>query len=202
MNPFLCRGVRNLFELVTAVPDPHRDSHQVVVDDATEGCKDTHEQSDVSKDQNSLNGRSLSTNHILEDTKKSSHQEEDCTVTNITEHDTEQEREGHYCENSRIDFLIVRDTISVYDLLEDPGDIVSSEKRRWLNTMIMDYLKLRDLNVSVLGFDPFNLSHCCFIVKIGNPAEANIEATFNLKFVQGRIKSLFFHDEHLVHFQD
>jgi hypothetical protein len=86
--------------------------------------------------------------------------------------------------------------------LEDPCDIVGSEQRRWLNTMIMHYLELRNFDVSILGFYPFDLPHCRLIVKIGDPTEANIEATFNLKLVQSRIKSLFLHDEHLVNFQD
>jgi hypothetical protein len=68
--------------------------------------------------------------------------------------------------------------------------------------MIMDYLELRYLNISVFRFDPLNLSHCHLIVKLRNPAEANIKCTLFLKLVQSRIQSFLFHEDHLVNLED
>ena len=95
-------------------------------------------------------------------------------MANITKHDTEKEGEGHHCENSRIDFLIVGYTIGINDLLEDPSNIISAEQRRWLDAMIMNNLELRNLDISVLLLDSFNLSHGGFIVKLGDPAKSDV----------------------------
>ena len=43
--------------------------------------------------------------------------EEDGTVTHVTEHDTEEKREGDDCEEARISFLVLCDTISFNNLL-------------------------------------------------------------------------------------
>jgi hypothetical protein len=46
-------------------------------------------------------------------------------VAHISEHDSEQERESDASENCRVKFLILRDSVSVYDLLVDPCIVVS-----------------------------------------------------------------------------
>ena len=202
MCPLLRWCMRDLFQIVATVPDPDRDSHQIIVDQAAEGREDAHEEGDVSEDEDSLHGGGLSPDHILEDAEQGSHQKEHCTVPDVTEHDTEEEREGHHCEYSRIDLLVVRYAISVNDLLEDPGDIVRAEQRRRLDAVIMHDLELWDLDVTVLCLDTLDLSHCHFIVKVGDPAEANVETSLYLELVQSSIESLLFHNEHLVNLED
>lgn len=123
-------------------------------------------------------------------------------MTNITEHNTEKERESHHCENCRIDFLVVRNTICIDNLLEDPCHIIVSEKGRRLDSMITDNLKLRDLDVSVFILNSLDLSHDSRVVKIRDPAEPNVEATLNLELVQSGIEGLLFYNEHLVNLED
>ena len=50
-------------------------------------------------------------------------------MTNITEHDSEQEREGDDSEQTRIDFLIRRDTVGIHDGLEALGELVRTMER-------------------------------------------------------------------------
>lgn len=51
-------------------------------------------------------------------------------MSNITEHDGEEEREGDYCKQSRVDFLIRRDTITVHDSLETLRELVGAMESR------------------------------------------------------------------------
>jgi hypothetical protein len=68
--------------------------------------------------------------------------------------------------------------------------------------MILDLLDLRYIYISFFRFYPLNLSKCHLIVKLRNPAEANIKCTLFLKLVQSRIQSFLFHEEHLVNLED
>jgi len=45
--------------------------------------------------------------------------EDDESVTHVSEHDSEEEREGYSGEDSRIQLLISRHTIGIYDLLRN-----------------------------------------------------------------------------------
>ena len=51
-------------------------------------------------------------------------------MTNITEHDSEQEREGDDSEQTRIDFLVRRDTVGIHDGLETLRELVRADERR------------------------------------------------------------------------
>lgn len=51
-------------------------------------------------------------------------------MTNITEHDTEQERECHNCEQTWVDFFITRHTVGIDDQLEDRLEFVQLEVSR------------------------------------------------------------------------
>jgi hypothetical protein len=123
-------------------------------------------------------------------------------MADISEHDAEQERESHYREHGWIDFLVVRYAISVDNLLEHPCDIIVSEQSRRLDTMLMDHLHLGSLDVSVPVLHAFDLPHNGLVVKIRNPAEADVEATLYLELVESCIKCLFLDDEHFVNFEN
>lgn len=45
-------------------------------------------------------------------------------MADITEHHTEQEGESHDREDSRVDFLVHRNTVGVDDLLEDISKVI------------------------------------------------------------------------------
>ena len=45
-------------------------------------------------------------------------------MPDITKHDTEEEGKCHDSEESRVDFLVARNTIRVDDFLEDIGEII------------------------------------------------------------------------------
>ena len=52
-------------------------------------------------------------------------------MTNVSEHDSKQEWEGHTCEETWVNFLVIWDTVCVNDLLESICELVSSEQG-WL----------------------------------------------------------------------
>lgn len=64
-------------------------------------------------------------------------------MTDITEHDCEQEGESDNGEQSRIDFLVRADTVSVDDILETFGELVRAmESRRSRgSTKLMEYCR-------------------------------------------------------------
>lgn len=74
-------------------------------------------------------------------------------MDDITKHDTKLERESNNGENSWVHFFVVRNAISVYYLLECPGEFICikkgwSEKRV---TFIADLLHLRRVERAALS---------------------------------------------------
>jgi hypothetical protein len=61
---------------------------------------------------------------------------------------------------------------------------------------------LGSLDVSVPVLHAFDLPHNGLVVKIRNPAEADVEATLYLELVESCIKCLFLDDEHFVNFEN
>ena len=53
------------------------------------------------------------------------------TMSNVTEHDREQERERDHSEESRVDLLIRRDTVAVHNVLEPFGELVCAVESGW-----------------------------------------------------------------------
>ena len=51
------------------------------------------------------------------------------TVPNVTEHDGEQEWESDDCEQSRVDFLVTCNTVTVHDRLETLGEFIGPVER-------------------------------------------------------------------------
>ena len=69
---------------------------------------------------------------LLEHDHEGGGQEDDEAVTNVTKHDSEQEGESDDGEETRIDFLVSRDTIAVHDRLERLRELVRALKCRRL----------------------------------------------------------------------
>lgn len=57
--------------------------------------------------------------------------EYDETMTNIAEHDCEEERERNDREKSRVDLLIFSDTVTVHDGLEGFSEFIRPVERGW-----------------------------------------------------------------------
>jgi hypothetical protein len=112
-------------------------------------------------------------------------------VTHITEHDTEQEREGDTSEDSGVDFFVHGDTISVDDLLEGPCELVSLEVSRRFNSVVT-----KSLIVSC-GVVLENLSDLWLLLNRA-PEETNVSSSTLFHLVEGMVESLFFGNEPFV----
>jgi hypothetical protein len=112
-------------DFIAAVPDPHGNGHKVIVDQAGECSEQTHQQGQVAHLQKGVHA--AGSQRSLEETQEGANQEKDKAVADITKHNAEEEREGHDRENRRVYLLIVRHTISINDLLEDPCHLVLSK---------------------------------------------------------------------------
>ena len=112
-------------DFIAAVPDPHGNGHKVIVYQAGECSEQTHQQGQVAHLQQGVHA--AGSQRSLEEAQKGANQEKYKAVTDITKHNTEEEREGDDGENRRVYLLIVRHTICINDLLEDPCHLVLSK---------------------------------------------------------------------------
>ena len=119
-------------------------------------------------------------------------------MTYITKHDTEQEWEGHNSEHSWVYFLVVRDTISVDNLLEHHCDFVNSKMCGRFYSVILNLLKSWDSVRIILNFKLCHFSNDFFVIILRNPAEPNIESILLLELVQRGVETLLFLEEQSV----
>jgi hypothetical protein len=77
-------------------------------------------------------------------------------MANITEHDSKQEWECDASKHSWVYLLVVRDTVSVDNVLEGSSEFISLEHGGWLNIVAIHQLESGNLNVSILLFDLLN----------------------------------------------
>jgi hypothetical protein len=104
-------------------------------------------------------------------------------VSNISEHDTEQEWEGHAGKHCWVHLFVSRDTVSVDNLLEDNCEFILSEERRRLDVVaaLKDEGGLLDVFVVLL-----HLLHCILhvlVVTSSNPRESEEYSVLFFKFV-------------------
>lgn len=102
-------------DLVAWSKEVHVHSHKIVVNPSTVKRKESHHQNHVSQVTEHLQWRSL--NHVVPINQENTKDEQSCTVSDVSEHHTEEKGESYSCENWRVDLLITRYTISVGDLL-------------------------------------------------------------------------------------
>lgn len=57
--------------------------------------------------------------------------EDDKTVANISEHDCEEERERNDRKKSRVNLLVLADTVAIHDGLEGFGEFIGPVERGW-----------------------------------------------------------------------
>ena len=92
-------------------------------------------------------------------------------MSQITEHDTEEEWEGNNSEDSWVYFAIVREAVSVDNVLEWLGEIIISEVGGWLNARVNQLSDLRTHDIAVLLKLSDDIEHFHFIAH-WNPAQA------------------------------
>lgn len=124
------------------------------------------------------------TDHIAQEAEHCTDKEEHETVTDISEHDTKEERESYYSKYTWIDFLISRYAICINDLLEHPCNLIHSEQRRWFDSVVVNLLQCGNSICLVRSLKVLNLTDDLLLVQGGNPAEADIELIFFFKFIQ------------------
>ena len=124
-------------------------------------------------------------------------------MTVITEHDSEQEREGYDGETSRVSFFIVSDTISVSNLLEGLLDFTGFEVG---GTCQVDRVGTRTLpGVEFNSRENFE-SFLDLLFHHGRcPDESSIGGVMlvtSTQHVQGSVDGSFLGKKHLVNFED
>lgn len=120
-------------------------------------------------------------------------------MNNITKHHSKLQWESNYCENCRVDFFIIRDSISVYDFLESISEFVCLEIGGFQKTLdiSMDLFDLRRVNLSVLP----HLLH--FLRKLffkhwRTPHKSNQNFISLFQMIQLKVYGLFLNDKPFV----
>ena len=192
------RLVVNLCHLEAAVPDPQRYGHQVVVNEASKCSEKAHKNKNIAHAEDCFHAWSFRSNEVAKKAQNRASKEKDEAVADISEHYTKEVWESNNGEHTWVDLLVGGNAISVYDLLEDPGDFVEAEERRRPNCVVMNWLQGRNLNVAVVLLERLDLVKHRAVVSLGNPAEAKVKLLFFLELVEGRIETLFLLEENAV----
>lgn len=66
-------------------------------------------------------------------------------MEHISEHYSEQEGERDYCEYWGIDFLVLRDSVSVHYFLERPGESIGFDEGGYLVFILVEFINLWNL---------------------------------------------------------
>jgi hypothetical protein len=122
-------------------------------------------------------------------------------MTNISEHDTEQEWEGHTGEDSWVNFFVSGDAVCVDDYLEDLGEFILSEETGSLHVVVVNNGEggLLDVLLSLLHL--FHSILHVLIVCRGHPRESEVDSVLFFEFVQTGIEGLFFMEEDFKNFK-
>ena len=84
-------------------------------------------------------------------------------MTNISKHQSEHKRKSNNCKETRISFLIPRNTISIYYCLESRSERISLEICRRAESVLRDFFdfwldKIRVVFAQFLNFAYYNFS--------------------------------------------
>jgi len=101
------------------------DGEEFVVEETVVDSEETHHEEQVSELLDLLHGAVVEL--VVEQAHDHTDEEDQGSVTVITEHDSEQEGEGHNGEDGGVSFLVGGDTVGVGDLLEHPCHVVELE---------------------------------------------------------------------------
>ncbi len=113
------------------------------------------------------------------ETKVNSEKEQKKSVTNITEHYSEKERECYHIEGCWVYFFISWNAIGLYYLMERSSKFIQLKKRWWLDTMISNLVHLSNSDSTFWIYLLLDLS----LVLAWYPKEANQQATITFEFI-------------------
>lgn len=110
-------------------------------------------------------------------------------MPNVSEHNTEEEREGDARKESRVNLLVARDTVGVNDFLESPSEIVQLEVRGghsiWIRTTWLELPRRK--RVKLLLHTP----QCAFYLHFSilwNPQRSAKDAASHLHIIEMEIE--------------
>lgn len=126
-------------------------------------------------------------------------EQQEGTVTVITEHDSEQEGEGNHRESRWVSFLVCRHTISVSDLLEHPGDVIHFEEGGGSDRSRLIGVRSPERELSSLELHQLFLD--VRLLFDGSPQEADVGGGAALHHVKSGVDSLLLGNEPLVHLE-
>ena len=95
----------------------HWNSEELVIDEAIKHGEKAHQQKKIPHKKRAFHG--ASSQFAFKKTKNRSDEEKEEPMAHIAKHDSEEERERHDGEDSRVNLLVHWDTIGVHDLLEN-----------------------------------------------------------------------------------
>jgi hypothetical protein len=119
-------------------------------------------------------------------------------VTHISEHDTEEEGEGHTGKDCWVNFFVGRNTICIDDFLESPCESIDPEHARWLDVMLQDQSEGGNFHIDVLLPDFLQIFVDLGLVSSGDPAVPMEESALLLKLVETGIEGLLLIEEELI----
>lgn len=122
---------------------------------------------------------------IVEHYQHRSREEDQRSVTKVTEHESEQERESNHRYHSRIGFLITRNSVGVCNLLKHVTEFIWLEEGRLHYLVVIIWLDLRSVLLVAYLVD-----YIRFILHRG-PKESNESLTLSLHHIQVLIQSFF-----------
>jgi hypothetical protein len=120
--------------------------------------------------------------------------EQEASVAHISEHYSEQERERNASENCGVEFLVHGNSVSVDDLLVDPGVVVGLDEGGRSDVMVVEWLELGGRVVLE------HVSDDVFLVG-GAPEVSHVAALGLLHHVHGVVEGLLLGHEPLVDLQ-
>lgn len=174
---------------VATVKDVKWNGEELVVDESTVSRHNAHKKEKVSEFSDL--SKAIPLEDITQHDDGESSEEQEGTVTHVTEHHTKEEWEGDNGDRHWVGLLVSGDTVSIDNQLPWHAELVALEEG-WLWNVVA--LVQHDLGGSLTGQ---LLSDLVLLLK-RCPEVADEALVLPLHHVEGLVKSLFLGEEHLV----
>jgi len=177
-------------DVVAWAEDVSLNSEELVINQSAVSSKETHHENEVSDLQSILKGW-VFFQLVVEKSQNKSEEEEQRTVTHITEHHSEEEWESDDCKKGWVSFQIRGDTIGIDDALEHVGKFIDFEvswSRDRVVVVSADFAScvvLKSLFDLVFLFD-------------WSPVVTDVLLVLGFHSIKSLIECFFFSEEHLV----
>lgn len=112
-----------------------RDGKELIIDYAIEGGKHAHQKNQVTNLSKELQRTTFQS--VSHKTQDYAYKEKQGAMADITEHNSEKEREGHCCKDCRVRFFIHRNSVSIDNLLECSGELIGFEICRSFDIVVI-----------------------------------------------------------------